>query len=307
MPNHKNINDIIVNAKEIMRLLRNNRKIKNELYQLQINDNKTPLSIFYPIETRWSSIIICIDRLLLLEKYIVVIIEKYSLTMTNSFWKRLKSLFHFLEPFKINTQNIQKDDATIYSCYENFNNIIKFYKSNNFDQEFKDHSEIIINLIEVKWNKHINKCIINASKLFNLDKKFKIDQNTVDFIIKWGTIYLTTYNITTEDNIKEILTLQINEFLTKENEFSFLENKTNDLRKACIIKNKKFSYKYVWGGYLTTHYELSKVAIAILSIYPTESCVERSFSIQSDVHSLDRNRLSDDLIEAEMNIKLNFN
>jgi len=48
------------------------------------------------------------------------------------------------------------------------------------------------------------------------------------------------------------------------------------------------------------------MTIAILSIYPTESCVERSFSAQTDILTLDRNRLTNDVIDAEMNIKWNI-
>ena len=64
--------------------------------------------------------------------------------------------------------------------------------------------------------------------------------------------------------------------------------------------------KLVWGKYVTEYYELAKVAIALLSICPSEACVERSFSVLSDVHTLDRNRLSNDIIDAEMSIKINL-
>ena len=54
---------------------------------------------------------------------------------------------------------------------------------------------------------------------------------------------------------------------------------------------------------MVSHYELSTISIAMLSICPSEACVERSFSIQSNVHSSERNKLSEDLVEAEMNLK----
>ena len=53
-------------------------------------------------------------------------------------------------------------------------------------------------------------------------------------------------------------------------------------------------------------YELSKIAIAILSICPTEASVERSFSILSNIHTLERNNLHEDLIDAELSIKINL-
>ena len=48
------------------------------------------------------------------------------------------------------------------------------------------------------------------------------------------------------------------------------------LAKKIKEKNKSFNPILVWSGYQTTHYELSKIAIAILSICPSEASVERS-------------------------------
>jgi hypothetical protein len=47
------------------------------------------------------------------------------------------------------------------------------------------------------------------------------------------------------------------------------------------------------------------VALALLSIVPSEAAVERSFSMQDSIHTKKRNRLSDDSINAEMFIRFN--
>ena len=72
-----------------------------------------------------------------------------------------------------------------------------------------------------------------------------------------------------------------------------------------IIKKKQFNIIYLCS-YLSSYYELVNVITAILSFCPSEACVERSFSIQSNVHSQERTRLAEELIEAEMNIKINL-
>ncbi len=101
------------------------------------------------------------------------------------------------------------------------------------------------------------------------------------------------------------------QFLSKQNEFANVNeilneiiNEINENQKN--INDQTYISKLVWENYLMSHYEISKIAIAILSICPSESCVERSFSIQSDVHTKDRNRMQNDLIDAEMNIKYNL-
>ena len=50
---------------------------------------------------------------------------------------------------------------------------------------------------------------------------------------------------------------------------------------------------------------LATISIAMLSINPSEASVERSFSAQKLVHTLLRNRLHDDIVEAQMFIKIN--
>jgi hypothetical protein len=58
--------------------------------------------------------------------------------------------------------------------------------------------------------------------------------------------------------------------------------------------------------YVPQYYELTHIILALLSICPSEASVERSFSLQSDVHSLERNKLTNEIINAEMIIKMNY-
>lgn len=55
----------------------------------------------------------------------------------------------------------------------------------------------------------------------------------------------------------------------------------------------------------TTHDELSVIAMAILSVNPSEASVERSFSQQKFIHTPLRNRLHKETVEALMFIKVN--
>ena len=51
---------------------------------------------------------------------------------------------------------------------------------------------------------------------------------------------------------------------------------------------------------------LSKVAVAIFSITPSEACVERSFSAQGLVHSDLRSNLEDSSVQAIMQVRMNI-
>jgi hypothetical protein len=67
-----------------------------------------------------------------------------------------------------------------------------------------------------------------------------------------------------------------------------------------------YNIKFLWNHYLPSYFDPIKVITAILSICPSEACVERSFSLQAKVHSDEHNRISNEFIESETNIKMNF-
>lgn len=186
-------------------------------------------------------------------------------------------------------------------------NLLSFIIQIKFQNIFKDTVDETINTLKNKWNDHINNDVIEAVRLFNLEE-FKFKKETITFITDWGSEYLTKYKIiqnVKKEEVKNMLLLQLNEFISRQNEFVFINSKNNEFKKIYVLQNKQYNIKCIWANFLPTYHELSKVAIALLSICPSEASVERSFSAQSDVHSLDRNRLSDEIIEAEMNIKIN--
>lgn len=110
-----------------------------------------------------------------------------------------------------------------------------------------------------------------------------------------------------EINIKKNLQNQLNKFIIREGDFNRIEEyKTETQEEENCTNNISYISKLVWGKYIIEYYELSKIAIALLSICPSEASVERSFSILSDIHTPERNRLSGDAIDAEMSIKINL-
>jgi hypothetical protein len=285
--------------------IRDNKVNKIKLLKLQENENiKEPLKLIRPIEIRWISLIISIERFIKLRNFIEEIIE-----IDLNYWDDLNCMYIYLEPFKKAINQIQKDNASLYSVWKNFQEIINYYNSNQIPKIFNEIVNDTINVFKNKWNDHINNNLIEAIRLLNLEDKFKFEKQTIEFIINWGSTYLTTYKTIKNENIQEIkniLSLQMGEFISRQNDFSSINIKNTEYINMCKIQNRQHNIKFVWTYYLPIYYELSKVAIALLSICPSEASVERSFSMQSDTHSPDRNRLSNEVIEAEMNIKINI-
>lgn len=276
-------------------------KLKNLQIEKGIN---SPLKLIYPIAVRWASLIDSIERLLKLKEFIKVIMSAIS----KEFWDNLDSLYLLIEPFRRSIDQIQKDSATLFSVWSNVNAIIEFYKSDKIPHMFSSTAGNIIELFKSKWSDHINDELIESARLFNLDKKFNFKQTTINFIREWGSLYLSTYNISSHGNsgkMREIFFLQLDEFISRLNGISCINAKNIALKRLCDSQNKQYSIKLVWNVYLPDYYELANVAIGILSICPSEACVERTFSAQANIHSPERNRLTNEIIEAEMNIKIN--
>ena len=74
-------------------------------------------------------------------------------------------------------------------------------------------------------------------------------------------------------------------------------NAKNDVQSAVTYWLNRYN--------LTTHDELSVLALAMLNVNPSEASVERSFSKQKFIHTPLRNKLHQDTVEALMFIKVN--
>jgi hypothetical protein len=305
------IKNMIYTINEIIYTFKNNKENRNELRKLQLNEGiEEPLKIIYYKEIRWTSLICSMQRILLLKKYIVAVINgvKSKIKLIDNFWNKLNSLYEFLKLFEICINQIQKDNATLYSVWTNFNKLIEYYGTKLTDNEFTDNGNLITQIINDKWNKHINIDLIKLTRLLNFENGFTVNYETIKFVEEWGSKYLTEYSIVNKNinDVKQIIYIQMCQLLSKQEQFEDIDHIIKELKRVCENQNIKYSPKYAWGRFSDSHYELSKIAIAILSICPSEAAVERSFSALTDIHTLDRNRLSNDIINAELKLKWNF-
>ena len=291
--NFKHTIDAIIN---LLNKFKNKKKNRLKLHNLQQKDNINPLKIIYPSMVRWSSIIISVERILELKKYITDIID-----LDENFWINLDMFYDSTKEIKNFTNIIQNDNSSLHTVLDCFNKMITFYEPINQD---------IIEIINQYWTKYIDKNLMNATKLFCFEILIKPERALMEFIGSWGALYLKKYKFTDEINeekIKKLLLVQLNRLLVRQKEFSKIEELISETKyEENNCNNVTYITKLVWGKLMVETYELSKVAIAILSIHPTESCVERSFSILSNIHTLERNNLHQDLIDAELSIKINL-
>lgn len=290
------INNIIILLNEF----RSNKQNRIKLFNLQLKDNnKEPLKLIHPTLTRWSSIISATERILKLKTYIDKIF-----TYDAKFWTELNFFYDSVKEIKNYTDVIQKDDSSLYTVLECFDKMLTFYSSDT-SNNFID----IVNIIKQYWLKYIDQNLMNLTKLFCFEIIKRPEKQLMQFVETWGTLYLKKNNLVDnydDNHVQKIISSQFNRLLIRQKEFSKLEIMLIETKNEEGNDNKVYISKLVWGKLFTDCYELANIALAILSICPSEACVERSFSILSNVHTLERNKMHDDLIDAELSIKINL-
>jgi hypothetical protein len=145
---------------------------------------------------------------------------------------------------------------------------------------------------------------------------------TVNWIANWGAdlvlFYPSHFKIGCSPDKPSIITTilrQIGEFETGEEAFAdkkqYLINFTKQIPSNSIDFDEKnptkreINWRVFWLKMKEYAPELGSVAICLLSLGISEACAERSFSIQKLTHSHIRNRLNEDIVEAEMIIRYN--
>ena len=268
---------------------------RNELKKMQLVKEVKPLCLKKPNDTRWSSTLMAIERILEMQKEVECCFEVPSIPNKREFFEQLKELKDFLRPFRAATDVIQQDRATLLDVYQQF--IILWEHTRQ-----KDARWAAVSLLQ-RWTQHVNVPATSACAILSfVTLPESLDQQAaLDFIVKFGTDYLTYYEPEV-DGLEGLLLLQLSDFMGRTGAFSSMESKW---QLICSTKQQKVDARTVWR--LFTNQALAHVAIALLSIPSSEASVERTFSLQAAVHNKQRNRLLDTSVENEMFLRFNAN
>jgi hypothetical protein len=282
-----------------------NKDLRLRLKNLQAGEPHV-YPIIKPNDTRWSSMLTCIQRLLKLQKYIQIIFEQPMV-----FWQRLTHLEQFLLPFKQATNVVQSDDATLVDVYLQLSKLSSHVAALSKDSKspFRKAAKGAYHVLSHNWRQHIHKEAISAAAVFSLRESEGNQDAMLDFVSKFGAEYIAAYALSKETDkakLQGIIVYQYMQFVARRTPFEAV-----DARAAVIKENtptgKRADFRLLWHLYQSpgSALELSATAIAILSLGATEASVERTFSAQDNVHRKKRNRLDNDVIEAEMCICVN--
>lgn len=304
------IKDVITQIDSIISCFDDHIDFRSRLTQLQRASNvEIPLSVIHRTENRWSSLINCADRLLKLRQYISII-----LGISDETWIKIQTTIEFLRIFKQFTNRIQTDSANLYTEWESFK-FLQCYFENECKLEtiFSPISREAISILNREWIRHVNHLLVASIALLSFDNheftNIENVQELIEFVCEWGASYITTYKLienVEKQNIKQIIELQLSNYIAKQGQFNKICSIVEGVKSLSIKNNQTFNCKLVWGKYLLVSKELAMSALALLQISPSEACVERSFADQTDVHTIERNRLDKLAVESEMHIKWKY-
>jgi hypothetical protein len=147
-----------------------------------ISDSTNAYCLIQPVDTRWNSMLMCLERIQLLQHYVQQLCQQ-----SDDFWSNLSSLITLLKPYRRATNILQSDHSTLYDVYEQFQLLIAASTSNGLDS--------VTNALVKRWKKQVNKSATLAAAKFSFIKLRDIvsDANIIeeveDSIIEFGVFF----------------------------------------------------------------------------------------------------------------------
>jgi len=273
----------------------------------------------------------------------VALKKKLAIFTQAVFWTRLEEFMKLAECFQRATDLVQSNDATFLSLIDALTGIESFIRNWDLNNKLLLNDEALSERFRILSMEIIQNRIksfvastehhaVHALQLLTLDHKaiseWPInDVNAAEeWLQGWGADLLLLYP-THFPKVKQaarsnlIMTIK-RQFACFQGSLEYFCNSANNqagLRRN--LSKNSFSYdrnkpdneqtetdwRLYWSMYLNTVPELASIALCLLSIGISEAMCERSFSIQQLTHSKVRNRLNEDIVEAEMRLRFNKN
>jgi hypothetical protein len=259
----------------------------------------------------------------------------------SEFWNTLEEFMHLVECFQRATDLVQGNGASFLSLTNALSGMMKFMR--NWDIKTKLNvdertAEIFrmrcVEIIQRKTDAFLASTehhAVHAVQLLSRDKSISewpinAFNETFEWIAGWGAdlllLYPKHFPVVTKAARSEIMNKIKQQFACFQGKIEGFHNSDTleaSLRQRISINSFEYdekkpieeqtevNWEQYWSMYLTAAPELASVARCLFSIGISEAMCERSFSIQQLTHSKIRNRLNDDIVEAEMRIRFNKN
>jgi hypothetical protein len=261
-----------------------------------------------------------------------------------SFWSKLeKGVLPLLKAFKLATNMVQEDNASLLTLEQAITgirsaiNAAKLTTSMEISEEMESAFKLRANAaLNSRIQQYILACgahyafwaisLLTDKKVAHWESSFgnltRDYTETVSWIAHWGAditlFYPKHFNINClreKNAIVSRIKRQIAEFESGLDAFSLKKEYLSDFTKPIPQNSINFdpenpekveiNWLLFWSRMQNFAPELSNVAVCLFSLGISEASCERSFSVQQLTHSKLRNRLDNEIVEAEMIIRFN--
>lgn len=303
--NLKLFNDVINEGKSIVNNIRRGH-ITNALFLQKRKNIKNSTALTLPVVTRWASVVVFLNSLLVNKQIIRSMsidetIEKdlkpevKKLISSADFWDKIYYFHQLVSPLAKWIKIIESDLPKLSSVPFIFKELETSFKNTIHNCIYlKTEEKNIMKTLKIRKEFCISS-IHNAAHL--LDPKYfgkclnpEEHSDAVEFI----------YQLSKKLDCLEVDARQV---ITDIGNF---KNKTGPFSKEYLWVAINDTNGLNWWNAFCSETEVSKIAIKILSLPATSAAVERTFSSYKDVHSLKRNRLTNERASKLVFIKHNL-
>lgn len=296
---------VIDETKLVIKEVRSSHILKAILTEKQ---GKESISLKLPVVTRWlsteNSLISLISNQQFLKELAIdtrskgFLDEKVkSLILKDSFWRRVIGVREILYPIYVAIKFVESDKPTITKSFEVFYNLRTNVISINDENPMKKFKFEIIEMINTRREYCLRPLHFCAYMLDpNLKGRYLSDNEKleiVEFISQIGMAYFR------DEKFVSNLLSEYGDYLTKS---SFFSNEA--------LWKHKFENPSIWWATMCPGKNLQVFANKILNLPTSSASCERSFSTQKDIHSVKRNRLTNEragkLVFVKYNLKVSF-
>lgn len=317
----RNIKIELENVRKLVRFFKYS-SVKNAILQQHVkNEFKSELNLLLDCKTRWNSIIPMVDRILKLRKAILKAATDLAAEhlYNNINFEFLENISSVLKPIELTVLELSKESATLLSA----EGAIKFLfaKMNEMDSFL---SKKMLSALKVRINERRNKSLVTLLLYLHNSHVPKSDSN-LDYSTKKEAINLAKNlferffkkncvndNNREEENLDDIeklsdddddepnngnLTIQLAKYISIEHN----KSKLNDSQDQDI--NKLFR---MLEANNSKHKILDDIYKSLLSIQPTSTSSERTFSVAALFSTKIRNKIKYDLLTSLIFLKYFF-
>ena len=304
-----------------------NKQLRIALSSMQKNLRKgvKELSLIRHNATRWSSRLRSSERVIRLKECLLPLVPQivahlaknkdvtlHTHRFETSWWESLEILTVFLKPFQVATDVVQSDNSTLLDVYNHIITLVKHIEALVAPHAFAAIVPQMREIIRLHWDKHVNVNAVIMCATFSFDNNYtmlftpEVLNEAIAWFPRWGARFVKEYGLSDETNESKIATIlmdQLSKMKTGTSVFTNLSEWKRMLETAA--GQQRWDSRRLWALYKDSAPEIASCALALLSLTASEAAVERTFSKQGLLHTNIRNKMSDELIQAQMFIAFN--